>query len=99
MPTPGGVPVVIRSPGSSVMNSLMYETSLLIGKIMVLDEPSCLRTPLTSSHMARSCGSPTSSEVTIQGPTGPKVSQPLPLSQVPPRSIWKARSETSLIST
>jgi hypothetical protein len=23
MPTPGGVPVVMRSPGSSVMNSLM----------------------------------------------------------------------------
>jgi hypothetical protein len=33
--------------------------------------------------MPRFWTSPTSSVVTIQGPTGPKVSQPLPLSQVP----------------
>ena len=42
--------------------------------------------------------SPASSFVTSQGPVGPKVSQPLPLSQVPPRSIWYSRSETSLIT-
>ena len=30
------------------------------------------------------------------GAMGPKVSQPLPLSQVPPRSIWNSRSLTSL---
>src|SRR3546814_10596276 len=33
---------------------------------------------------------------TSHGPMGPKVSQPLPLSQVPPRSIWYSRSDTSL---
>ena len=31
-----------------------------------------------------------------QGPSGPKVSAPLPLLHWPPRSIWNARSETSL---
>jgi len=54
------------------------------------------RVPFTSSHIASACGSGTSSAVTIHGPTGPKVSQPLPLSQVPPRSSWYSRSETSL---
>ena len=49
----------------------------------------------SSSH-GGACGSAFSSFVTIQGPTGPKVSQPLPLSQVPPRSIWYSRSLTSL---
>jgi hypothetical protein len=37
-----------------------------------------------------------SSVVTSQGPSGPKVGQPLPLAHWPPRSCWKARSETSL---
>ncbi len=34
--------------------------------------------------------------VTSHGPVGPNVSQPLPLSQVPPRSVWNSRSLTSL---
>ena len=38
--------------------------------------PVCMRTPFTSSHMPRACGSATSVAVTIHGPTGPKVSQP-----------------------
>jgi len=52
---------------------------------------------LTSSHIFSFCGSPTSSAVTSQGPMGPKVSQPLPLSHwPPPRYSWYWRSETSL---
>ena len=52
--------------------------------------------PFTSSHRSRACGSGTSSGVTSQGPIGPKLSKPLPLSQVPPRSVCHARSLTSL---
>src|SRR5471032_3014270 len=49
-----------------------------------------------SSHSSKVCGSATSSAVTSHGPIGPKVSKPLPLSQVPPRSICHSRSDTSL---
>src|SRR5690606_2214838 len=63
---------------------------------MVAVDPVCIRSPLTSSHIARLPGSSTSSRVTSQGPSGPNVSQPLPLSQVPARSTWYSRSETSL---
>ncbi|MNL69855.1 hypothetical protein D3C87_1947690 [compost metagenome] len=66
-------------------------------KIMVAVEPSWKVLPLTFNHMRRLAGSGASSRVTSQGPMGPKVSQPLPLSQVPPRSVWKARSDTSLM--
>jgi hypothetical protein len=66
---------------------------------MVLLLPVCMRLPFRSSHMSRFWQSPTSSAVTSQGPTGPKVSQPLPLSHCEPSSFWKARSETSLTST
>ena len=42
---------------------------------MVRVFPLCMRRPFTSSHMSSACGSPTSSAVTSQGPTGPKVGQ------------------------
>ena len=48
-------------------------------KIIVRVLPVCRRSPLTSSHMSRFCGSLISSVVTSHGPIGPKVSQPLPL--------------------
>ena len=35
MPTPGGVPVAITSPGCRLMNWLMYDTSVATSKIMV----------------------------------------------------------------
>lgn len=57
--------------------------------------PFCFSSPLTHSLSGRFCGSGTSSAVTSQGPSGLNVSQFLPLSQVPPRSIWNSRSETS----
>ena len=64
---------------------------------MVRVLPVCMRSPLTSSHMSSFCGSGISSRVTSQGPIGPKVSQPLPLSHWPPRSSWYSRSDTSLM--
>ena len=59
-------------------------------------EPVCRRTPLTSSHMPSAMTSPISSGVTSHGPAGLKVSADLPLDHCPPRSIWNARSLTSL---
>jgi hypothetical protein len=78
IPTPGGVPVAMMSPGTSVMYSLTYEMILRTGKIIVRVLPSCMRSPFTSSHMARFCGSGISSVVTSHGPSGPNVSQLLP---------------------
>ena len=62
---------------------------------MVLVLPVCMRSPFRSSQRSSACGSGTSSAVTSQGPTGPKVSHPLPLSQVPLRSNWYSRSDKS----
>ena len=70
--------------------------SVLTPKTMVAVEPVCMRSPLTSSHMSSFCGSAISSGVTSQGPSGPKVGQPLPFIHWPDRSIWNSRSDTSL---
>src|ERR1700676_5014550 len=55
MPTPGGVPVVITSPGSSVIYLDTSATNSATPKIIVRVLPVCLREPLTSSHMSRFC--------------------------------------------
>src|SRR3954447_20537773 len=95
--TPGGVPVMMTSPGSNTTNCEQYQTRCATPKIMVLVEPCCRYLPLTVSHMSRFCGSLISSLVTSHGPSGPNVLQLLPLYHWPPeRSIWKVRSETSL---
>ena len=94
--TPGGVPVVMTSPGSSTKNCEQYQTMCAMPKIIVLVLPRWRFCPFTSSHMSSFCTFAISSLVTSQGPSGPNVSQPLPLVQVPPRSDWKLRSETSL---
>ncbi len=95
MATPAGVPVLITSPGRSTMNWLTYRTTSPTGKICSAVVPSCLSSPLTHSRSDSRCGSGTSSAVTSQGPSGLNVSQFFPLSQVPPRSIWNSRSDTS----
>src|SRR3954469_2835003 len=95
-PTPGGVPVVITSPGSITKNCEQYQTMCGISKIIVLVLPRWRFSPFTSSHMSSVLTFLISSLVTSQGPSGPKVSQPLPLVHWPPRSIWNCRSETSL---
>ncbi len=77
------------------MNRLMYATASPTGKIWSAVVPSWRSTPLTESRTVRACGSGISSAVTSHGPSGLKVSQFFPLSQVPPRSIWYSRSETS----
>src|ERR1700758_591844 len=86
-PTPGGVPVMITSPGSMTKNCEQYQTRCSTPKIMVRVEPFCRLSPLTVSHMSSFCGSLISSLVTSHGPSGPKVSEPLPLVHCPARSI------------
>src|SRR5215813_13271860 len=90
-PTPGGVPVVMTSPGSSTKNCEQYQTRCLQSKIMVLVLPRWRFSPLTSSHMSRRCGSLISSLVTSQGPSGPKVSELLPLIHCPASSTSQSR--------
>ncbi len=88
---------MMMSPGSMTKNCEQYQTRCSQPNTMVRVLPRWRFSPFTSSHMFRLCGFLISSLVTNQGPIGPKVSQPLPLSHWPPeRSIWKARSETSL---
>ncbi|MNV96228.1 hypothetical protein D3C71_1912100 [compost metagenome] len=68
------MPVRIRSPGSSVMNWLMYDTTVGTPKMKLRVLLFCTRWPLTSSHRSMACGSGTSSAMASQGPMGAKVS-------------------------
>ena len=77
-PTPDGVPVEIRSPGSSVTNREMKAMTAATGKIIWPVVPSCLVSPFTRSLMANDWGSATASAESKQGPTGQKVSCHLP---------------------
>ena len=70
-----------------------------MGKIMSRVLPSCMTSPLTRMRRPTFWGSAISSGVTSQGPTGPKVSQLLPLVNWPERCSWKSRSDTSLTAT
>ena len=88
MPTPGGVPVAITSPGCKVIIWLREETMKAQEKIIDDVFPVCIRMPLTSSVRARDWGSGTSDGVTSHGPIGPNVSLLLPLVHWPERLIW-----------
>src|SRR5262249_59082175 len=50
-PTPGGVPVMITSPGSITKNCEQYQTRCATPNTMVLVLPFCRVSPLTVSHM------------------------------------------------
>ena len=56
MPTPGGVPVVMTSPGISVMNSAEVADQGRDVEDHGAVLPVCMRSPLTSSHIDRFCG-------------------------------------------
>src|SRR5689334_11867389 len=72
-PTPAGVPVRIRSPGSSVITAEIHSTIAPTSWIISEVRLSCLTSPLTSVRNARSSGS---RSVTIHGPIGQNVSCP-----------------------
>ena len=61
IPTPGGVPVAMRSPGSSVIVRLMKATRLATPKTMWAVDESCKTSPFTQQRMSRACGSGISS--------------------------------------
>src|SRR5258705_5832164 len=73
-PTPSGVPVRIKSPGSSVITAEIHSTIAPMSWIISEVRLCCLTSPLTSVRMSRSAGS---TSVTIHGPIGQKVSWPL----------------------
>ena len=79
MPTPAGVPVAITSPGSRVKASERCETCWKQSKTISPVLASWRSSSLTKQRMRRSCGSPISSAVTSQGPSGPWVSKDLPI--------------------
>src|SRR6185437_9212363 len=64
-PTPAGVPVMITSPGCSVMREESWAICSLVLKIIWPELESCLITSLTHSFMPRLCGSPMSEAGTI----------------------------------
>ena len=70
-PTPDGVPVKIRSPGSSVQIEEMYETNFGMPKIRSSVRAYWRLSPFTSQVSARLLGLSSWSADTTQGPIGP----------------------------
>ena len=79
MPTPGGVPVKIRSPGSSVTHCDRYQSRCGTPKMNSFVFEFCIVVPLRRSWTWSLCGSVISSAVTSTGPVGAKVSNVLPI--------------------
>src|ERR1017187_3911680 len=77
-PTPGGVPVEIKSPTSQVADLERWLIRNGTLKIRLLVFESCKVSPLSVREIRRLWGSGISSAVTIHGPVGAKVSQLLP---------------------
>src|ERR1022692_4003200 len=77
-PTPGGVPVKITSPGSSVKTCDKYVSNSATLKIIWFVLLFCITSPLSRKRIGKFCGSLTSSFVTSTGPVGAKVSNVLP---------------------
>jgi len=75
-PTPSGVPVRSKSPGSNFMIELTCSIKAGIGKIMSLVFPFCFKEPSSLSHMLTFDGSVISS-LGRKSPIGRKVSNPL----------------------
>src|SRR5829696_1009311 len=67
-PTPGGVPVAITSPGSSVIDSDKNSINAGTPKISWSVFESCIVCPFNTSLIDRLCGSGISSVVTIVWP-------------------------------
>ena len=77
-PTPDGVPVKMRSPGSNGVIDDRWWTSASTPKIRSDVRLFCISSPLTVQPSARSSGSSSSSGVTTQGPIGPNPGNDLP---------------------
>src|SRR5277367_3552694 len=77
-PTPPGVPVRITSPLSRRLNEEQYSTMVGTLKIIWPRTASCTVSPLRRVVIRRSCRSPSSSGVIIQGPKLPVSGKFLP---------------------
>ena len=100
-PTPGGVPVRIRSPGSKVKCSLIQLTKYGIVKIMSLVFPFWRTFPFTFNHRSTFCGS-TIFSFGMNWLTGHAVSKPFAKLHGSPAFFafpWAARSVMSRART
>ena len=95
MPTLLGVPVRIRSPGSSVIVSREEGDDLGDAEDQVAVRESWRSSPLIHVRSARSPGSATSSAVVIDGPKGHEPSKPLPASTGAWRAAGRVRVRSS----
>lgn len=78
-PTPAGVPVMMRSPGSSVIASLMSATNVATSKIRSAVVALCMTRPLSRVSIFKPCApGGSSSALTKTGPNGPVLSKFLP---------------------
>src|ERR1044071_1072759 len=84
-PTPEGVPVLMMSPGSSVIPADRLSMIVGMSKIMSRVLPSCITSPLTRQTSRTCCGSGRALLCTIHGPSGQKVSRDFPLYHCPCR--------------
>ena len=95
IPTPGGVPVAITSPGSRLIVRVTNAISSATPKIICAVDESCTVSPPTSHRIRSVCGSGISSVVTSHGPMGRNPSIALPSSHWEDRNC-RSRAETSL---
>ena len=83
-PTPGGVPVKIKSPGNKVQNCEHQATTWFVLNTNCFVLEFCLVSPLTTHFKFKLCGSPISFVVVIQGPNGQNAFIDFPNSHCPP---------------
>ena len=76
-PIPDGVPVVMMSPGSSVITAEMNAMSFGTGKISSRVDDDCRRVPLTQPSTVSPSAESYPRPVAMQGPMGANVSKPL----------------------
>src|SRR6266487_195951 len=95
MPTPGGVPVAMTSPGSRVNDAEHQLIRWLTGKYMSAVEADWVGEPLMMHWILRPFGSGISSAVTSTGPIGQNVSSDLARTHWP-SAACRSRAETSL---
>ena len=96
-PTPAGVPVMIRSPGSSVIACETNAITSATPKIMFEVFESCIVSPFRIARIGSACGSGTSLAGT-RSPTGRKVSSDFPRTHCPSENC-RSRPETSFATT
>ena len=94
-PTPAGVPVRIKSPGSSVIAAVIYRSSSAIGKIKSLVDPLCFTSPFTRVVTVTAPPPSGSTSPPPPAPPGKTYRTPSPASTAHPSSADPAPSHRS----